>query len=130
MPFQEVVEAEGHLIDSHVMENIFDKVVEYHGRFEVEQFRIGRTNSEPSYLRLKVETPDEVSLDRLLHELLSLGCAIDSNLRNPAQKAARGGLTYRSTGGLHVSWVEGGTETQIEIRVLPVGVLTGTVTLT
>src|SRR6266851_5241074 len=75
MPFQEVVEAEGHLIDSHIMENIFDKVVEHHGRFEVEQFRIGKTNSEPSYLRLKVETPDGVSLDRLLHELLSLGCA-------------------------------------------------------
>src|ERR1035441_2942476 len=75
MPFQEVVEAEGHLIDSHIMENIFDKVVEYHGRFEVEQFRIGKTNSEPSYLRLKVEAPDEGSLLRLLHELLSLGCA-------------------------------------------------------
>jgi lysine-ketoglutarate reductase/saccharopine dehydrogenase-like protein (TIGR00300 family) len=75
MPFQEVVEAEGHLIDSHIMENIFDKVVEFRGRFEVEQFRIGKTNSEPSYLRLKVETPDEDSLLRLLHELLSLGCA-------------------------------------------------------
>ena len=75
MPFQEVVEAEGHLIDSHIMENIFDKVVEHHGRFEVEQFRIGRTNSEASYLRLKVETPDATLLDRLLFELLSLGCA-------------------------------------------------------
>ncbi|HEY1338298.1 MAG TPA: TIGR00300 family protein [Bryobacteraceae bacterium] len=75
MPFQEVVEAEGHLIDSHIMENIFDKVVEYHGRFEVEQFRIGRTNSEPSYLRLKVETPDNENLERLLEALLELGCA-------------------------------------------------------
>jgi len=75
MQFQEVVEAEGHLIDSHIMENIFDKVVEHNGRFEVQQFRIGRTNSEPSYLRLKVETPDDSSLDRLLHELLTLGCA-------------------------------------------------------
>ena len=75
MPFQEVVEAEGHLIDSHIMENIFDKVVEYHGRFEVEQFRIGKTNSEPSYLRLKVETPDGILLDQLLHELLNIGCA-------------------------------------------------------
>jgi lysine-ketoglutarate reductase/saccharopine dehydrogenase-like protein (TIGR00300 family) len=75
MQFQEVVEAEGHLIDSHIMENIFDKVVEYSGRFEVEQFRIGRTNSEPSYLRLKVETPDAPSLERLLQNLLELGCA-------------------------------------------------------
>jgi lysine-ketoglutarate reductase/saccharopine dehydrogenase-like protein (TIGR00300 family) len=75
MPIQEVVEAEGHLIDSHIMETIFDKVVEYHGRFEVEQFRIGRTNSDPSYLRLKVETPDDESLKRLLNSLLELGCA-------------------------------------------------------
>jgi lysine-ketoglutarate reductase/saccharopine dehydrogenase-like protein (TIGR00300 family) len=75
MPFQEVVEAEGHLIDSHIMENIFDQVVEHHGRFEVEQFRIGRTNSEPSYLRLKVETGDRDSLQRLLNTLLELGCA-------------------------------------------------------
>jgi lysine-ketoglutarate reductase/saccharopine dehydrogenase-like protein (TIGR00300 family) len=79
MRSHEVVEAEGHLIDSHIMENIFDKVVEYSGRFEVEQFRIGKTNSEPSYLRLKVETPDEESLQRLLNALLELGCApVDS----------------------------------------------------
>jgi lysine-ketoglutarate reductase/saccharopine dehydrogenase-like protein (TIGR00300 family) len=75
MPFQEVVEAEGHLIDSHIMENIFDKVVEHGGRFEVEQFSIGRTNSEPSHLRLKVSVEAEPSLDRLLEALLELGCA-------------------------------------------------------
>src|SRR5580692_9742582 len=79
MPFQEVVEAEGHLIDSHVMENIFDKVVEYHGRFEVQEFRIGRTNMEPSYLRMLVETPDAVSLTHLIASLLEIGCApVDS----------------------------------------------------
>src|ERR1051325_1284920 len=79
MSFQEVVEAEGHLIDSHIMENIFDKVVEHDSRFEVEQFRIGRTNSEPSYLRLRVLAPDEAGLRRLLEALLELGCApVDS----------------------------------------------------
>jgi lysine-ketoglutarate reductase/saccharopine dehydrogenase-like protein (TIGR00300 family) len=76
MPFQEVVEAQGHLIDSHIMENIFDKVVEYSGRFEVEEFRIGRTNSEPSYLRLKVEAPEEASMERLLQALHEFGCAM------------------------------------------------------
>jgi hypothetical protein len=79
MHLQEVVEAQGHLIDSHVMENIFDKVVEHHGRFEVEQFRIGRTNSEPSYLRLKVEAPSSELMAHLLEDLLELGCsAVDS----------------------------------------------------
>ena len=51
----EVVEAQGHLIDSHIMERIFDTVVEFQGKFEVENFQIGRTNSEPSRLRLKIE---------------------------------------------------------------------------
>jgi lysine-ketoglutarate reductase/saccharopine dehydrogenase-like protein (TIGR00300 family) len=79
MPFQEVVEAEGHLIDSHIMENIFDKVVEYHGRFEVQEFRIGRTNVEGSYLRMLVETPDAQLLAHLLQSLLELGCSpVDS----------------------------------------------------
>src|SRR6266536_206795 len=79
MQLNEVVEAEGHLIDSHIMEQIFDKVVEYNGRFEVEQFRIGRTNSEPSYLRLRVIVSDSDSMQRLLNALLELGCApVDS----------------------------------------------------
>jgi lysine-ketoglutarate reductase/saccharopine dehydrogenase-like protein (TIGR00300 family) len=75
MPFEEVVEAEGHLIDSHVMEQIFDKVVESHGRFEVEQFRIGRTNGDPSFLRLRVETPTRQQMDHVLAQLLAIGCS-------------------------------------------------------
>jgi lysine-ketoglutarate reductase/saccharopine dehydrogenase-like protein (TIGR00300 family) len=61
------------------MEQIFDQVVEFGGRFEVEEFRVGRTNSEPSYLRLKVESQERVTMDRLLQQLLGLGCSpVDS----------------------------------------------------
>jgi lysine-ketoglutarate reductase/saccharopine dehydrogenase-like protein (TIGR00300 family) len=69
-----VVETEGHLIDSHIMERIFDTVVACQGRFEVEQFRIGRTNSEPSYLRMRVEAPGREVMQTLLQQLLGLGC--------------------------------------------------------
>jgi lysine-ketoglutarate reductase/saccharopine dehydrogenase-like protein (TIGR00300 family) len=71
---QEVVETSGHLIDSHLMEQIFDAVVEYSGRFEVEEFRVGRTNAESSYLRMKVETAQTAEMERLLGQLLGLGC--------------------------------------------------------
>ena len=81
----EVVEAHGHLIDSHIMERIFDTVVEYNGRFEVEDFRIGRTNSDDSHLRLKVEAPDGKTMEGLMDALLALGCSIvdsgDAELR-------------------------------------------------
>jgi lysine-ketoglutarate reductase/saccharopine dehydrogenase-like protein (TIGR00300 family) len=75
LPFSETVEAQGHLIDSHIMEQIFDTVVEFGGRFEVEHFSIGRTNSDASRLRLKVEAPDAEELEKMMTQLLGLGCA-------------------------------------------------------
>lgn len=71
---QEVVETSGHLVDSHLMEKIFDTVVEHNGKFEVEQFNIGHTNADQSYLRLKVETPTLENMEGLLSELVDLGC--------------------------------------------------------
>ncbi len=80
LPFCEIVEAQGHLIDSHIMERIFDAVVEYGGRFEVEQFSIGRTNSDPSSLRLRVEAPSQEQMEQMMTQLLRLGCsAADSS---------------------------------------------------
>jgi lysine-ketoglutarate reductase/saccharopine dehydrogenase-like protein (TIGR00300 family) len=74
MPFQEIVEAEGHLIDSHIMEQIFDSVVEFEGRFEVQHFYIGRTNSDPSRLRLKIEAPTPEQMSKMLTQLHGMGC--------------------------------------------------------
>jgi lysine-ketoglutarate reductase/saccharopine dehydrogenase-like protein (TIGR00300 family) len=57
------------------MEQIFDTVVEYNGRFEVEDFHIGRTNADPSRLRLKIEAASQAEMDALLGQLIGLGCA-------------------------------------------------------
>ena len=75
LPFSETVEAQGHLIDSHIMERIFDTVVEFGGRFEVEDFSIGRTNSDASRLRLRIEAPNADELEKMMTQLLGLGCA-------------------------------------------------------
>jgi lysine-ketoglutarate reductase/saccharopine dehydrogenase-like protein (TIGR00300 family) len=75
LPISELVEAQGHLIDSHIMERIFDAVVEFGGRFEVEDFSIGRTNGEPSKLRLRVEAPSAGQMEKMLSQLLGLGCS-------------------------------------------------------
>ncbi len=70
----EVVEAEGHLIDSQLLNVIFDTVVKLGGRFEVLRFDIGRTNEEMSHLAMRVSAPSEGVLGRLLEELVPLGC--------------------------------------------------------
>ncbi len=69
-----IVEAEGHLIDSQLLNAIFDKVIERRAKFEVLQFDIGRTNDEFSRLRLRVTASDRPRLVQLLEELMPLGC--------------------------------------------------------
>ncbi len=70
----ETIEAEGHLIDSHVLQEIFDKIIERGAKYEVLEFRIGTTNEDTSYakLRLAAKTPDV--LRELVRELVPLGC--------------------------------------------------------
>jgi lysine-ketoglutarate reductase/saccharopine dehydrogenase-like protein (TIGR00300 family) len=74
-----VVGAEGHLIDSNILNGIFDKVIERGGSFEVLEFSIGRTNDDFSRISLKVSAPSAAGLRRLIEDLMQLGC-------NPVQE--------------------------------------------
>jgi lysine-ketoglutarate reductase/saccharopine dehydrogenase-like protein (TIGR00300 family) len=69
-----VVQAQGHLIDSQLLNTIFDTVIERGGQFEVLHFEIGKTNDEFSRLKLKVSAPTGDTLRRLVEELIPLGC--------------------------------------------------------
>jgi lysine-ketoglutarate reductase/saccharopine dehydrogenase-like protein (TIGR00300 family) len=72
----EVVEAEGHLIDSQLLNGMFDTVVRHDASFEVLEFRIGRTNDEPSFVSMRVTAPATDVLAELLAELVGLGCRV------------------------------------------------------
>ena len=72
----EVVEASGHLIDSGILNGIFDTVIRHGGSFEVVTFNIGRTNAEPSLLTMRVRAPEAEMLTDLLHDLVPLGCQV------------------------------------------------------
>ncbi|MCH7746760.1 MAG: TIGR00300 family protein [Acidobacteria bacterium] len=72
--YSEIVEADGHLIDSRLLTAVFDKVIERGARYDVLEFTIGRTNEEFSHLQLRVTTETREGLRELLEELMPLGC--------------------------------------------------------
>jgi lysine-ketoglutarate reductase/saccharopine dehydrogenase-like protein (TIGR00300 family) len=72
----EVVEAEGHLIDSQLMNAMFDTVVRHDAAFDVLEFRIGRTNDEPSFVSMRVTARAPAALTEVLEELVALGCRV------------------------------------------------------
>src|SRR6476620_6208387 len=72
----EIVEAEGHLIDSQLMNAMFDTVVRHDAAFDVLEFRIGRTNDEPSFVSMRVTAKGPARLTDVLEELVALGCRV------------------------------------------------------
>jgi lysine-ketoglutarate reductase/saccharopine dehydrogenase-like protein (TIGR00300 family) len=74
---REQVTMEGHLIDSDVMRRTFGRIVEEGGEFEVLEFRVGKTNVEPSFARLAVMAHDPETLDRILEGLSYLGAVTE-----------------------------------------------------
>src|SRR3970040_113202 len=70
----DIVEAEGHLVDSNLLTAIFDKVVGGGGAFEVLHFELGPTNEDYSRLRLKVTAGSPEALRALVEDLVTLGC--------------------------------------------------------
>ena len=72
----EVVEAEGHLIDSQILNVVFDTVVKHAASFDVLKFNIGRSNDEPSSIAMRISAPTEQTLGQVLEELVALGCRL------------------------------------------------------
>jgi lysine-ketoglutarate reductase/saccharopine dehydrogenase-like protein (TIGR00300 family) len=72
----EVVEASGHLIDSGILNGIFDTVIRHNASFEVMRFTIGKTNDEPSLLRMRVTADTDEAVRTIIENLVPLGCQI------------------------------------------------------
>jgi Uncharacterized conserved protein len=76
MTVSRVVELEGHIIDSGLMERAFSTVMEMGGSFEVETFRVGTRKDEESYARMVVSADTENDLQAIVHELHQNGATL------------------------------------------------------
>jgi lysine-ketoglutarate reductase/saccharopine dehydrogenase-like protein (TIGR00300 family) len=78
MTYSELVEAEGHLVDSQILGRIMDRVIQCGAQYEVQSFQLGRTNDEYSHLQLRVIAPSQDILKKTIEELVELGCSESS----------------------------------------------------
>jgi lysine-ketoglutarate reductase/saccharopine dehydrogenase-like protein (TIGR00300 family) len=73
MPFSEIVELRGHIIDSYALPRIMDEVMDRGGEFEIQDIRVGRRKDEPSYARIQISAPTQELLDLLLDRAQRIG---------------------------------------------------------
>jgi lysine-ketoglutarate reductase/saccharopine dehydrogenase-like protein (TIGR00300 family) len=72
----EVIELSGHIIDSWTLPRAWDVIMDRGGNFVVEEMRVGASKTETSYIRLKIEAPDDEILERILSELQQFGAVL------------------------------------------------------
>src|SRR5437763_4211495 len=65
----EIVEIDGHIIDSLILPKVMDVILNAGGDYSVLDITIGKTNADPSKARLEVRADDEDALASLLVEL-------------------------------------------------------------
>jgi lysine-ketoglutarate reductase/saccharopine dehydrogenase-like protein (TIGR00300 family) len=66
MSASELVEVEGHIVDSLILAKILDVIIDAGADYRMVEVQIGRTNLDPSRARLQVTAGDEDALARLL----------------------------------------------------------------
>jgi lysine-ketoglutarate reductase/saccharopine dehydrogenase-like protein (TIGR00300 family) len=67
------IELAGHIIDSGIMTQLFDRVMDMGGNFEILVFDIGKEKTDPSYARLRIAASSKEKLQSILSELHRLG---------------------------------------------------------
>jgi lysine-ketoglutarate reductase/saccharopine dehydrogenase-like protein (TIGR00300 family) len=69
----EIVEINGHLMDSGILSRVLNDIREYGGDHVVERFDLGHDSGDTSYARILVAADDDESLQRMLMRLQTRG---------------------------------------------------------
>lgn len=92
MAVSQEIELSGHIIDSGIMTQVFDIVMDMGGNFEILVFDVGKEKTDPSYARLRIAAASREKLRSILSELHRLG-ARPLEVRDVYTVAAEGDRT-------------------------------------
>lgn len=72
----EVVELQGHIIDSLLLPKVLDEITAREGRFVIEENRIGQRREDASYARIRVEAESDALLAEILARIQEHGAEL------------------------------------------------------
>ena len=69
MSFSREIELDGHIIDSGIVENVLDTILDMGGDFEIVDFDVGKRKTDRSYARIVISTESSERLDVIISRL-------------------------------------------------------------
>jgi lysine-ketoglutarate reductase/saccharopine dehydrogenase-like protein (TIGR00300 family) len=74
------IELDGHIIDSGIMEQVLDSILDMGGDFEILEFNVGKRKTDGSYAKVRIISDDASRLDEIISRLHRHGARlIDSD---------------------------------------------------
>ncbi|VUT25675.1 MAG: hypothetical protein MOIL_01174 [Candidatus Methanolliviera sp. GoM_oil] len=70
------IELEGHIIDSEILNKVFDTIMDLNGDFDIREFDIGKHKTDHSYARILVKSKDKEELEDILTAVHKLGATL------------------------------------------------------
>ena len=80
---------DGHLIDSGILTNILNLIIDEGGDYEISRFDIGKTPADESHLHILLKAPDSESLEALAGKLSVLGMRVFGEIDAVWEKVTR-----------------------------------------
>ncbi|MDP6458664.1 MAG: TIGR00300 family protein [Candidatus Bathyarchaeota archaeon] len=88
-PFSQLIEVEGHLIDSMILTKILDAIMDLQGSFEILEFNVGKRKEDQSYARIDVYGESQEHLDSILRNVFRFGATVPETLEVSYSPAPR-----------------------------------------
>lgn len=101
--YEQKIELRGHIVDSYVLPQVMDGIMDLGGNYVVEEFELGRTKNETSYCLMRIIATTPENLEETLRLVQRLGANIMEDRDADFEAAPRDGvfpLTFYSTTNL------------------------------
>jgi lysine-ketoglutarate reductase/saccharopine dehydrogenase-like protein (TIGR00300 family) len=90
--FEQKIELRGHIVDSYILPQVMETIMDLGGNYKVEHFDLGRTKDEPSYCLMLVKASSAEALEEILRLLQRVGATILENRDCEFKPAPRDGV--------------------------------------
>jgi len=82
----------GHIIDSMILPQVMDLVMDLGGNFTIEELKVGQHKTDTSYCRLEVAASSAALLDRIVRGARALGATAESETPARLQRVTQDGV--------------------------------------
>ena len=82
----------GHIIDSMILPQVMDLIMDLGGNFTVEELKVGQHKTDPSICRMEVVAGSAEELDRIVRQARALGATVESEQPARLEKVTQDGV--------------------------------------